>query len=476
MAAVAPLTPQEAYYWSWTQFPALGYFDHPPLASYSIWLSTHLVGKSVFGVKLAAVLWSVGSNVLMARLVLDLFRDARLAFWSVLALNLTLLYEIFSVSPTPDAPLLFGWIGTIWALGRLTVTGQGRWWLVAGFFLGLACLGKYPGALLGPVVLAYVLLTPRLRHWLLRPEPWLGVGVAALVFSPVLIWNAQHDWVSLTFQSTRRLGEMGSRFKPRFFLVLIVTQALLITPYVFWISMRAAVAGGRAWLARQLGDGERLLWLSAVLPMALFVLASFRGNVKINWLVPVWWSLIVLGMRAVLAEPRRVRRLRAGLASAGAMMLGFLALSALPNLPLPDDLNTWSGWREGAAKVDQLETELRARGERSFVFSPNYKISALIWFYRQRPERTYAHDILGERALQFDMFPQPADGLKGATGLLVLSDQSQSDIDLDRQVKPLFEHVERVAEVNAGGARRIWIYRCTGYLGKAAARALPPNH
>ena len=74
------------------------------------------------------------------------------------------------------------------------------------------------------------------------------------------------------------------------------------------------------------------------------------------------------------------------------------------------------------------------------------------------------------------MFPQPADGLKGATGLLVLSDQSQSDIDLDRQVKPLFEHVERVAEVDAGGARRIWIYRCTGYLGKAAARALPPNH
>ncbi|MCB2071352.1 MAG: hypothetical protein KDF67_17930, partial [Ottowia sp.] len=48
LAALAPLTPQEAYYWSWSQFPSPGYFDHPPLATYSIWLTTHLVGKSVF--------------------------------------------------------------------------------------------------------------------------------------------------------------------------------------------------------------------------------------------------------------------------------------------------------------------------------------------------------------------------------------------------------------------------------------------
>ena len=475
LAALAPLTPQEAYYWSWSQFPSPGYFDHPPLATYSIWLTTHLVGKSVFGVKLAAVLWSLGWNLLLARLVREQFRDARLAFWALLALNLTLLYEIFGVSPTPDAPLLFGWVGTVWALGRVRLTGQGRWWLVAGFFLGLACMGKYPGALLGPVALAWVLLSPGQRRWLLRPEPYLAVLVAVLVFSPVLLWNAQHDWVSLTFQSTRRLGEMGSRFKPRFFAVLLATQALLLTPYVFWIAVRAAVAGGRALLARRLDDGERLLWVAAAVPLAIFVVASFRGNVKINWLIPVWWPLIVLGARAVLADPGRLRRLRAGLASAAVITVMGLGLTVVPNLPLPDDLNTWSGWPEAAARVDQVETQLRAGGERTFVFSPNYKISALIWFYRQRPERTYAHDILGERALQFDMFPQPADGLKGATGLLVLSDQSQSEIDLTRQVAPLFDRVERVAVVDAGGARRIEIYRCSGYKGKAAAHAGGPR-
>ena len=471
MAALAPLTPQEAYYWSWTQFPALAYFDHPPLASWSIWVTTHLVGKSVFGVKLAAVLWSLGANLLLARLVLEHFRDMRLAFWSVLALNLTILYSIFSVSPTPDAPLLFGWIGAIWALGRVSLTGRGRWWLVAGFFIGLACLGKYPGALLGPVALAWLVLSPGLRRWLLRPEPYLGALVAALVFSPVLIWNAQHDWVSIAFQSTRRLDEMGSRFKPRFFAVLVVTQALLLTPYVAWIAVRGAWDGGRSLLARRLTDSQRLLWLSAMVPMAVFVLASFRGNVKINWLVPVWWSLIVLGMAAVLAAPERVRRLKAGLVSAALMVLGFLGMTAIPNLPLPDDLNTWAGWPEAAAQVDQIETRLRADGQRTFVFSPNYKISALLWFYRQRPERTFAHDVLGWPALQFDMFPQPADGLKGATGLLVLSDQSQSELDLEREVKPLFEHVERVAVINPGGARHIEIYRCSGYKGKPAARA-----
>ena len=69
--------------------------------------------------RLAAVLWSLGWNLLWARLILDMYADRRLAFWTLAALNLTVVYEAFGVGPTPDAPLLFAWTGAIWAVWRL---------------------------------------------------------------------------------------------------------------------------------------------------------------------------------------------------------------------------------------------------------------------------------------------------------------------------------------------------------------------
>ena len=89
LAAAVPLLPQEAYYWTWSRHLNWSYFDHPPLAAYGIALTTALLGNTVFGIKCAAVLWSLGWNLLWARLVLDLYGDRRIAFWSLLALNLT---------------------------------------------------------------------------------------------------------------------------------------------------------------------------------------------------------------------------------------------------------------------------------------------------------------------------------------------------------------------------------------------------
>ena len=56
------------------------------------------------------------SGIDFAMLFKDLFDSRRLAFWSLLALNLTLLYQIYGIGPTPDSPLLFAWVGAIWVV------------------------------------------------------------------------------------------------------------------------------------------------------------------------------------------------------------------------------------------------------------------------------------------------------------------------------------------------------------------------
>ncbi len=470
LAAFAPLLPQEAYYWSWSLHPDWSYFDHPPLASYSIWLTTALFGQTVFGIKSAAVFWSLGWNILWARLVLDMYGDRRLAFWSLAALNLTFLFEALGVGPTPDGPLIFAWSGALWAVWRLSQTGQVRWWWLTGFFVGLAMLGKYSGVLLGPVLLIYLLTSPRQRFWLLRPQPYLSALVALAVFTPVLIWNAQNDWVSLAFQSSRRVGDMGG-FKPRYFLMLMATQLAILTPYGFWLAFGALVREGRKGLGAAVDDRTRLLLLAGAVPVLLFTFVSFRSIAKINWLAPAYVTLMMLGVRHVLAQTAgkrgSLRQLKWGLTSSAALLVLAGGVFLVPNLPIAGDLNSWSGWPEAAKRVAQIETRLQAEGKETFVFGPNYKVSSLLRFHTPGNPRMYAQDVYGEKALQFDYFPLPRD-LRGATGIFVVSDQYEGEFNLPL-LKTYFKDVQKVDSVAVKGlgnvTRRIDIYLCTDYRG-----------
>ena len=466
LAATAPLLPQEAYYWSWSLHPDFSYFDHPPLASYGIWLSTALFGSTSFGIKVSAVAWSLGLNLMWARLILDMFDSRRLAFWSLLALNLTLLYQIYGIGPTPDSPLLFAWVGAIWAVWRATQSGQGRWWLLAGAFAGLGLVGKYAAVLLGPVVLLYLVATPTQRHWLRTPWPWLALLIALAVFSPVIWWNAQNHWASFAFQGSRRVGQMHS-LKPRYFGLLLLTQLLLVTPWLFGLSLKTLWQDTRDTLAGRSDERTRLLLATAWVPLLLFTLVSFRSHVKLNWMAPGWWPLIVLGMHRLLLQGVSARQLKLGLGSSAVLLLAAAVVTLTPNLPVLRDMNTWSGWKDAAQHVDRQLGAARARGQQAFVFAPNYKISSLLRFYLPGQPRTYAQDIYGARALQFDHFPLTGD-LKGATGILVLSDQAQSQVDLDR-VRPYFDTLEKVdsIETRAFGrvTRRVEIWRGTGYKG-----------
>ena len=42
-----------------------------------------------------------------------------------------------------------------------------------------------------------------MRPWLARPTPWLGLALAGLVFSPVVLWNQAHGWAGFLKQGSR---------------------------------------------------------------------------------------------------------------------------------------------------------------------------------------------------------------------------------------------------------------------------------
>ena len=102
---------------------------------------------------------------------------------------------------------------------------------VAGVAAGLALASKYTAALLGVGIGVWILVTPRMRPWLARPAPWLALGLAGALFSPVVLWNGEHGWAGF-FKQGGRVGSWEPERAFTFLGELIGSQIGLATPLI----------------------------------------------------------------------------------------------------------------------------------------------------------------------------------------------------------------------------------------------------
>ena len=219
------LIPEEAYYWNYAQHLDLSYLDHPPMVGWLIWLSTSVIGKSEFAVRLPAYICWIIAALFMFRLTLNL-SDRTTAFRVVLLLAVLPIYFGLGFFMTPDAPLYAAWAGCLYFLQRALLAQDHKAWCGVGICMGVGMLRKYTVVLLGLATLTFVLLDARSRRWFLRPEPYLAAVIALVLFTPVLVWNMRHDWISFMFQGPDRLAS-SSKFSLH---VLIGSVFLLLTP------------------------------------------------------------------------------------------------------------------------------------------------------------------------------------------------------------------------------------------------------
>ncbi len=327
VAGLVPLSPDEAYYWTWSRALAPGYLDHPPMVALWIRAGTALAGDTRLGVRLLAPLAAGLGSALLWRAAEDILPGRRAGVAAVVLLNATLLLGVGAVTMTPDTPLLFFWCAALAALGRLLRTGRGGWWLAVGLAAGCALESKYTALLLGVGLALWLPAVPEGRRWLRTPWPWAGGALAALLFAPDLLWNAAHGWASFV-----RQGGRAADFRPaqalRFEAELLAGQLALATPLV----LAACVAG--TWrAARGWRDPGLALLAALTLPGAAVFLEHAAGDrVQANW--PA-----VLYPAAAIAAGGLVRRWRPAAALGLVLAVPVYLQAAVAPLPLPRSLD-----------------------------------------------------------------------------------------------------------------------------------------
>jgi hypothetical protein len=477
VAATAPVFAQEAYYWTYAQQPALGYYDHPPMVAWLIALGTSLFGDGALGLRAGTVACALGLTWFGLRWLRGFGGDAwTQRAWIALSFGVPMLAAGHFLA-TPDPPLCLFWAATIHALWQARRSARLRWWLLAGVAAGAALLSKYSAVFLAAGGVAVLLGDAQLRRQVRTVGPWLALAASILTFAPVLAWNAQHDFASFRFQTGDRYEK--AQLGWHWLLEFVAGQAAVLSPLVATLLPLALAWWWRRWRA---GDVRGLWLLAFALPLpSFFFVNSLWLQVKINWLMPAFAPLLVAGLlwwrstRWDLGHPRFAGLVRASVWVVGALCVLVPMLEFVPNQG-----STWSGWDRIAEAAERLETRIDdADGVEGnvFFFALNYRDAAqlrrslVLLLAETEPgevlEPILAQNVVGRPALQFDNWETPARRI-GQDAVLVLRHPERRT----KELKFAAEHFDSVEHVKHVSVTRLWyvvneadIYFCRHYRG-----------
>lgn len=455
MAAIVPIVPDEAYYWEWSRHLAAGYFDHPPMIALLIRAGTLVAGDTTFGLRCVTVLIGTLATVAAVALAQRIggVVAARRAAWAVLAMPLA---GAGLVLATPDVPLLaalaIGLFAVDLALASSGIAAVSRW-MLAGAALGVGLASKYTALLFGVGITLALLARKDLRAQWRYPGPYVAIIVAAIVFLPVVFWNANHHWVSFQFQLQHGLVPKGHSTVFSRELSLIGGQLGLVSPILF-VLIVLAVANG---LRRE----PRIFVVAAVATFlaAFFVYSATRRSVEPNWLAPA-----VLAGTIVWAAQRKIttRLEKIGLALGVALVAGIYVQVIVPFLPLParrDPTAQGAGWASLAREIDGMR-------QGAWIATNRYQDAAELAFHLKGHPAVFSLNI-GGRPNEYDLWPQLSDRARaGDTVLVVMPDDPRTP----DAIVALLPHCTSMArgetvELRRGreviGVRRIWT--CAGW-------------
>jgi dolichol-phosphate mannosyltransferase len=423
----AELLPEEAYYWNYARHLDTGYLDHPPMVAWLIWAGTSVFGDSEFGVRISALCCGMGASFYTYRFTRNLFGEAS-ALVALVMMQILPFYFFAGMLMTPDAPLTLAWAATLYYLERAILGDRTDAWWRAGIWIGVGLVSKYTIGLLAASTLVFLLSDPQSRRELRRWQPYAAALLALAVFSPVIVWNAGHDWASFAFQTSRRLAE-ASHFSLH---KLIAAMLVLLTPtgaltlaVIFFgrnlptVKAKSAVDVARSW---------RFIRVSVLVPLSVFVLFSLRLDVKLDWTGALWIAAVPALACAVaswgqpLTTGARARIVAAWTPTMVTMILiygaflHFLVLG-LPAFGYGKQMELVPvGWRDLARQISEVRNQMQTMsGAQPYVVGMDrYMIASELAFYApnrmQAVKETTSVNLFGQNGLMYERwFPLPIE-------------------------------------------------------------------
>jgi hypothetical protein len=278
---------------TWAKVPQLGYYKHPPLPAWGIYLSELIFGRTQLSVFIPSALSIAIATLAVWPLALRFFGAKRAII--ALFLQATLIYyNLYAPDYNHNVAQIPFWALTICAFYFALADGRLRWWIAFGAALGVTTLSKYSAAFL-PLACVFLLIWERQARRFLTVR---NVAVAAIAFfvvtGPHLAWLVQHDFAPIHYMNDR-LGDLANNasWSERFLSYVVMQILVHLVPLgmVLWL-MRSApdncsenLSGEDEFAASILNRlNDRFLLVMGLGPFLITVLLGLSGS----YLHPMW--------------------------------------------------------------------------------------------------------------------------------------------------------------------------------------------
>jgi 4-amino-4-deoxy-L-arabinose transferase-like glycosyltransferase len=360
----------ELYFLAAGQHLDWAYADQGPVTPLIALAMSEIAADTLPVLRLPSAL-AAGLTVFLTGLLARELGGTRRAEWIAAACAATGVIVLFTghLLSTSTFDLLC-WTALTWLAVRAVRTGEDRLWLVAGFVLGLGLLNKPLPAFLALGMLAGVAIAGP-RHLLRNPYVWASAAIALALFSPWIVWQADHGWPQVDV--SREIASGGSTSSEPWW-AIVPFQLLLVSPLLAPVWIAGLV---RLFREPSVRDVRFLAWTWVVL--AVVFMATGGKPYYLAGLLPALIGAGAVWVDGWLDRGReRVRRATlvaaVGVSAVAGVMISLPVLPAEdadPVIAVNEDVGETIGWPEFAETVAGVYRALPDR-DRAVILTGNY--------------------------------------------------------------------------------------------------------
>ncbi|MEM8763258.1 MAG: glycosyltransferase family 39 protein [Bacteroidota bacterium] len=348
----------EAYYWYYAKTLDWGYFDHPPLVAFMIYLGTQLFDNEL-GVRLVSSVFSPGTYVFLWLCIDNPKKNQYILHFFLLVFSMTLM-NAYGFLTLPDTPLLFFTAVFLWLYKQYL--NKSSWLNAIGLGLTMAAVmySKYHGVL---VILFVVFSNLKL---LKDVKAWTAVGIALLCYTPHFYWLFENDFVSIRYHLYERPNQPYSFTK--FTLGYLVNLVAIFGLVFYWMYL--------ALFKTKATDAfSRALKVMSYGVLIFFFISSFNRRVQTQWIIIVTIPMVLIAYNYLL-EHATARKWVFRVSSVGFFILLYARIWMIyqPLLPLQFETHGNKEW----------VADLASKSEGApIVFENSYRRAPMYEFYNR---------------------------------------------------------------------------------------------
>ncbi|MCM8803767.1 MAG: glycosyltransferase family 39 protein [Candidatus Omnitrophica bacterium] len=268
-----PLTGDEAYFISTSKIFNFGYYEHPPIIWWLIYLFSFF-GKYTFHFFYYR-LFSVFVTTFMSILILKLIGKSDIKKgYLISSLFLISPLSLFNFLITNDIPLLFFTFLSALFFYKGIKYDKKIYFMISGVFFGLSFLSKYFAVLYFISIFFYIVFKKDKRLW----KNFVFFFIFSIPFIFINIyWNYTHCWINFLYNLLYRRKK--DYFNIKNIIIYFLSLAFLLTPYSFYFLIKTK------FFFKKLKYNYDFFFFIFFIPLIFLLILSFFRKVGLHWYI-----------------------------------------------------------------------------------------------------------------------------------------------------------------------------------------------